>query len=99
MAIQPYVCEISHVNLRSIVASFLLLFYTAGFALFILKGAFLPWRIAVSVPVAYCLVCLLGFLVSLYKILDMSTKYIFMFFNNYIFSSCMKARCLSLIHI
>ena len=74
MAIQPYVCEISHVNLRSLVASFLLLFYTAGFALFILKGAFLPWRVAVSVPVVYCLICLIGFVVRGQKMVICATK-------------------------
>ena len=48
VAIQPFVCEICKVHTRSWMATIYMLFYTVGFALAILLGAFLPWRISIG---------------------------------------------------
>jgi hypothetical protein len=61
MIIQPFVCEISNPNLRSLTTTFWLLSYSLGFSSMFLFGALMPWRLAAGLPVIVAVVALVGF--------------------------------------
>ena len=56
---QPFICEVSHPDIRGLTASLRLFYYTAGFSLAILLGSSLPWRYMIGAQIT---VAVLGFI-------------------------------------
>ena len=59
-AIPPFICEICKIHLRGLMSSIHVMFYTVGYAMSILMGALLPWRLAIGVFGIFCIFQLIG---------------------------------------
>ena len=57
VAIPIYTCEISQPEVRKITGTFTLICYTTGFALALILGALLPWRLAIISTLIFPLIC------------------------------------------
>lgn len=60
IGIQPFVCEISSSELRSVTASFWMCFYTLGFTAAIVLGVALPWRWSLGITAVILVLDLLA---------------------------------------
>lgn len=60
VCVQPLVCEISHPDLRGFTGSLFVTGYTAAFALVIITGAFLHWKIVIGAPVLTSILGIFG---------------------------------------